>query len=58
MLLNHLGVQNGCQIVFDSSDAMECHMDDEDEDDDAIDLADLGDVGGALPRISIGAGPL
>lgn len=42
MLLNNLFVQNGCQIVFDSSDAIdETPEDDEVPDDDELDLGDL-----------------
>lgn len=60
MLLNNLNVQNGCQIVFDSSDAIDegsaedsaCPVDD--------DELELGDLGGELNDLlsSIGGAEL
>ena len=64
MLLNHLNVQNGCQVVFDSSDAVDAMAgtekanDDEEEDDD--DAIDLGEMAGDLKNVlqSIGSAEL
>lgn len=48
MLLNHLPVQSGCHVVFDSSDAVTDDADvDHGELDDLLDLDSLGDVAGA-----------
>ena len=62
MLLNNLSVQNGCCIVFDSSDAIDEAASDEtpapeNDDDDAL---DLGDVAGELKDLlsSIGGAEL
>ena len=62
MLLNNLSVQNGCCIVFDSSDAIDEAATDEtpapeNDDDDAL---DLGDVAGELKDLlsSIGGAEL
>ena len=48
MLLNHLAVQSGCQIVFDSSDAVTDDTCVEEESDDNLDMDSLGDVAGGL----------
>ena len=58
MLLNNLSVQNGCQIVFDSSDAIDETSEDSGSPDD--DELELGDLAGELNDLfsSIGSAEL
>lgn len=60
MLLNNLGVQNGTQIVFDSSDAIDENAAEEGDAEPDDDVLDLGDVASELTDMlsSIGGAEL